>query len=268
MSINKWLATVLSCSVFALAACGGQNAAPASSASNASAPVAEEGKTFRVATNAEFAPFESLNEKQEVHGFDIDVLNAMAQAGGFKVQIQHKPWDSLLPALNNGDVDMVISAMTITDERKQNVDFSDPYYQLTQIILSQPNKDIKTVEDLKKMNKVGVVTGYTGDIAAQKILGATNQVITRFDTVTLMLKEMENGGLDAAIGDSAVVAEYVKNNSDKGFKMISVPDFQTEDYGIAVRKGETETLALLNNALKTIRENGEYAKIEAKYFAK
>lgn len=267
MSINKWFAALLSCSALALAACGGQKTDTAPAASNASAPVAEV-KTFRVATNAEFAPFESLNEKQEIYGFDVDVLNAMAKAGGFSVQFQHKPWDSLLPALNNGDVDMVISGMTITEERKQNVDFSDVYYQLTQIILTQPNKDIQTVEDLKKMNKVGVVTGYTGDIAAQKILGATNPIITRFDSAPLMLKEMENGGLDAAIGDSAVVAEYVKNNNNKGFKMVKVPDFEIENYGIAVRKGDTETLTLLNNALKAIHENGEYAKIEAKYFAK
>ena len=79
---------------------------------------------------------------------------------------------------------------------------------------------------------------------------------------------MENGGVDAAISDSAVIANYVKNNPDKGFKMVEIPDFTEENYGIAVRKGNTETLNMLNDALAKVRENGKYAEIEAKYFAK
>lgn len=270
---HKWLLTAVSFSALTLAACGGQGQ-QTSTQPNASAPAASsasaasgEGKVFRIAMNAEFAPFESLNEKQEINGFDVDLMNAMAKAGGFKVEFQHKPWDSLFPALNNGDVDIVMSGVTITEERKQTLDFTDSYYQIKQIVLVPPSKNIKSVEDLKKMNKVGVVTGYTGDLAAQKIFGNTSQQIARFDSVPLMLKEIENGGLDAAISDSAVIANYVKNNSSKGFTMVEVPDFTTEDYGIAVKKGNTETLNILNDALKKVRENGEYKQIENKYFA-
>lgn len=272
MFAQKWLATALSCSVLALSACGGNqgSSTPASSApanpSSASVPAA--GKVYRVAMNAEFAPFESRNEKQEIHGFDVDLMNAMAKAEGFQVEFQHKPWESLIPALTNGDADIIMSGMTITDDRKQTLDFSDSYYEIRQIVLVPQGKNIKSVEDLKKADKVGVVTGYTGDLAAQKIFGTTSQQIARFDSVPLMLKEVENGGLDAAISDSAVIANYVKNNINKGFTMVDVPDFTVEQYGIAVKKGDTQTLNMLNNALKKVRESGEYSKIEAEYFAK
>ena len=187
---------------------------------------------------------------------------------GFKVEYKHQPWDSLFAALGNGDVDILASAVTITDERKQAMDFSDPYYKITQVILVPQGKNIKSAEDLKNVNKVGVVTGNTGDLAAGKILGADSSKIARFENITLVTKELENGGLDAVISDSAVVANYVKNNEGKGFTMVSVPDFDEENYGFAVRKGDTQTQAMLNDALKKVRESGEYDRISAKYFAK
>lgn len=270
MLVNKWLATVVSCAVLALTACGGQSG----SSSNTSEPKADAGsqaatgKVLRVGMNAEFAPFESLDSNQKPHGFDVDLLNALAKEGQFQVEFRHIPWDSLFPALGNGDIDVVASGVTITEDRKKTMDFSDPYYQITQVVLVPANKNVQNIDDLKKLSKVGVVTGHTGDFAAQKIFGATSQNVARFDTLPLLMKEIESSGVDAAISDSAIVAHYVKNNSDKGFKMIQVPDFDIENYGLAVRKGNTETLNQLNAALKTIRENGEYAKIEAKYFAK
>ena len=89
----------------------------------------------------------------------------------------------------------------------------------------------------------------------------------RFKTVTLLMEEIGNGGVDAAVSDSAVVAHYAKNNSDKGYKLIKLDGFDVENYGFAMRPGDTETAAKLNDALKKIKENGEYAKIESKYFA-
>lgn len=282
MSIKNWFAASVSLAAMALAGCGGQSTqnsqnsspastppAPASVAASAASPAATaSGKVLRVGMNAEFAPFESLNTAGQIEGFDVDLLNAMAQAGGFKVEFNHKPWTSLFPALANGDIDVVASGVTITDERKQTMDFTGPYYQITQVVLVAPGKNVQSIDDLKKLTKVGVVTGNTGDLAAQKIFGATSQAVARFETVPLLIKEVESGGVDAAISDSAVVAHYIKNNENKGFSMIQVPDFTVENYGIAVRKGDAETLAMLNAALKAVRDSGEYAKIEAKYFAK
>lgn len=260
MNMKKWIAAAIACSALALGACGGQ--------SSGSAETPAGGKVYRVATNAEFAPFESMDAGNKIEGFDIDLLNAMAQAGNFKVEYKHQPWDSLFPALGNGDVDILLSAITITDERKQTMDFTDPYFEITQVILVQKGKNIRSVEDLKNAQKVGVVTGQTGDFAASKILGSSSPKIARFESLPLVIKELENGGLDAVISDSAVVGNYVKNNGDKGFSMVAVPDFEVEHYGMAVRKGDTATLDMLNAALAKVRENGEYEKVQNKYFAK
>lgn len=269
MKLNQWF--TVSCAAMALAACGGSQssgntAPPAASSANPTATTGE--KVLRIGTNAEFAPFESLNEKQEIQGFDIDLLNEMAKVGHFKVEFKHTPWDGIFASLDNKDVDAVASAVTITDDRKKTMDFSEPYYKITQVVLIPPSKTVKNVDDLKKLPKVGVVSGQTGDLAAQKIFGATSPNIARFDTVTLLTKEVENGGVDAGISDSAVIANYIKNNTNKGFSMVQIPDFQEEYYGFAVRKGDTETLNLLNDSLKQVRESGKYTELENKYFAK
>ena len=265
MNMKKWLALAVACSTLTLGACGGKTETAAGSAS---APAAASGKVYRVAMNAEFAPFESMNEKNEVQGFDVDLMNAMAEVGHFKVEYKHQPWESLFAALKNGDVDMLASAVTINDERKQTMAFTDPYFEITQVILVPQNKEIKSVEDLKKARKVGVVTGNTGDTAVSKILGSNSDKIARFENVTLVIKELENGGLDAVVSDSAVVGNYLKNNGSKGFTMVAVPDFEVEHYGIAVRKDDEATLKVLNDALKQVRASGEYDKIFNKYFAK
>lgn len=259
MNMKKWIAAALACSTLALSACGGQSGGTEQAAGGE--------KTYRVATNAEFAPFESKDSNNQIQGFDIDLMNAMAKAGNFKVEYKHQPWNSLFPGLANGDADILLSAITINDERKQTMDFTDPYFKITQVILVQKGKDIKSVEDLKNSSKVGVVTGQTGDLAVSRLLGQDNPKIARFDSLPLVIKELENGGLDAVVSDSAVVGNYIKNNGNKGFSMIAVPDFEEENYGMAVRKGDTATLNMLNDALKKVRESGEYEKVEKQYFA-
>ncbi|HFC8821954.1 TPA: transporter substrate-binding domain-containing protein [Neisseria cinerea] len=261
MNMKKWIAAAIACSALTLSACGGQS-------KDAASPAANTGKVYRVASNAEFAPFESLDSKGDVEGFDVDLMNAMAKEGNFKIEFKHQPWDSLFPALNNGDADVVMSGVTITDDRKQSMDFSDPYFEITQVVLIPKGKKISSSDDLKNMNKVGVVTGYTGDFSVSKLLGSDNPKIARFENVPLIIKELENGGLDSVVSDSAVIANYVKNNPTKGMDFVTLPDFTTEHYGIAVRKGDGETLKVMNDALKKVRESGEYDKIYAKYFAK
>ena len=261
MNMKKWIAAALACSALALSACGGQ-----SKDASSSAPKAD--KVYRVAANAEFAPFESLDSAGNVEGFDVDLMNAMAKAGGFKVEFKHQPWDSLFPALKNGDTDIVISGVTITDERKQSMDFTDPYFEITQVVLVPKGKKVASSDDLKNMAKVGVVTGQTGDFSVSKLLGNDNPKIARFESVPLVIKELENGGVDAVVSDSAVIANYVKNNPTKSMDFITLPDFTIENYGIAARKGDEATIKMLNDALKKVRDSGEYDKIHAKYFAK
>ncbi|WP_373752976.1 basic amino acid ABC transporter substrate-binding protein [Neisseria weixii] len=263
MNMKKWMAAAIACSALTLVACGGQS----KDTTGAAPAAADPNKVYRVAMNAEFAPFESRDANGKVEGFDVDLMDAMAKAGNFKIEYKHQPWESLFPALKNGDVDIVISGVTITDERKQSMDFTDSYFEITQVVLVPQGKAISNSEDLKNLNKVGVVTGQTGDFSVSKILGNDSPKIARFETVPLVVKELENGGLDAVVSDSAVIANYVKNNPTKGMDFVTLPDFTVENYGIATRKGDEATVQMLNDALKKVRESGEYDQIKAKYFA-
>lgn len=254
-----------------LAACGVQSnsAAPAASKPTeaaASTPAAA-GKVYKVGMNAQYPPFESMDSNGKIEGFDVDLLDAIAKEEGFQVSYHQQPWDGIFASLQAGDHDILISGITITPERQQEMLFSDPYYKITQVILVPQGKNVKSVEDLKTLDKVGVSLGTTGDYAAQKILGATSNKIIRLENLPLTLKEVESGGVDAVISDSAVVAHYVKQHGDKGFTMVEVKDFDVENYGIAVAKNNSELADRINSGLKKIQANGEYAKISAKYFA-
>ena len=258
-----------------LAACGGQSSTSSSNAPAASAPAsssaaapAAEGKEYKVAMNAQFPPFESMNSAGQIEGFDVDVMNAIAKEEGFKVTYHQQAWDGIFASLKAGDNDILISGITITDDRKKEMLFSEPYYKITQVVLVPQGKNIASVEDLKKMDKVGVTIGTTCDLAAQKILGATSEKIIRLENLPLMLKEVETGAVDAVISDSAVVADYVKKKGDKGFTMVEVPDFTVEYYGIAVRQDDKALMDKINSGLKKIQASGEYDKISDKYFAK
>lgn len=249
-----------------LAACGKQESPPpapvASAPASAPAPAV---KVYTVGTDAAYAPFESQNEKGEIVGFDIEVVQAIAAKGGFEVKFANTPWEGIFNALAQGDRDLLVSAITITDERRQTMDFSDPYFDAAQLIAVKESSKVTKFADLKKL-KVGVQTGTTGDEAVTKLLGKTNTNIKRFESTPLALKELEAGGVDAVVADNGVVTHYVANNPGGKFKTVSDKEFVPEQYGIAVKKGNAELLGKLNDGLKAIKSDGTYDKIYAKYF--
>ena len=251
-----------------LAACGKQEppaatagGAPASAAAPAPAPH----KVYVVGTDAAYAPFESQNDKGEIVGFDIDVVKAAAAAAAIDVKFVNTPWEGIFNALGQGDRDMVVSAVTITAERKQTMDFSTPYFDAVQLIAVKADSKIKKFDDLKKA-KVGVQTGTTGDEAVTKLLGKTSTSIKRFESTPLALKELEAGGVDAVVADNGVVIHYVANNAGAKFKTVADKSFVPEQYGIAIKKGNAELLAKVNQGLAAIKADGTYDKIFASYF--
>jgi len=247
-----------------LAACGKKEAPPAA-APVASAPAPAAAKVYVVGTDAAYAPFESQNEKGEIVGFDIEVVQAIAKKAGFEVKFVNTPWEGIFNTLQQGDRDMVVSAVTITEERKQTMDFSAPYFDAQQLIAVRENSKVAKFADLKKL-KVGVQTGTTGDEAATKLLGKTSTNIKRFESTPLALKELESGGVDAVVADNGVVIHYVANNPGGKFKTVSDKDFVPEQYGIAVKKGNAELLAKINTGLAGIKADGSYDAIYSKYF--
>ena len=247
-----------------LAACGKKEAAPAPApAAAASAPAPTQ--VYVVGTDAAYAPFESQNEKGEIVGFDIDVVKAVAAKAAIEVKFVNTPWEGIFNALGQGDRDMIVSAVTITDERKQTMDFSDPYFDAQQLIAVPANSKVARFADLKKL-KVGVQTGTTGDEAVTKLLGKASNNIKRFESTPLALKELESGGVDAVVADNGVVIHYVANNPGGKFKTVADKDFVPEQYGIALKKGNTELQAKLNQGLAAIKADGTYDRIYTQYF--
>lgn len=248
-----------------LAACGKQE--PPAPAAGASAPAAAApaAKVYVVGTDAAYVPFESQNDKGEIVGFDIEVVQAVAKKAGIEVKFINTPWEGIFNSLNQGDRDLLVSAITITAERKQTMDFSTPYFDAQQLIAVKKDSKIAKFNDLKKL-KVGVQNGTTGDEVVTKLQGKESPNIKRFEATPLALKELEAGGVDAVVADNGVVEHYVNNNSGAQFKTITDASFSPEQYGLAVKKGNTELLEKLNKGLADIKTDGTYDKIYAKYF--
>ena len=246
-----------------LAACSKQEpAAPAASAPAAPAPAA---RIYVVGTDAAYAPFESQNEKGEIVGFDIEVVQAAAQQAGMEVKFLNTPWEGIFNSLGQGDRDLLVSSITITDERKQTMDFSTPYFDAQQLIAVKKDSKIASFDDLKNL-KVGVQNGTTGDEVITKLQGKDSANVKRFESTPLALKELEGGGVDAVVADNGVVVHYVNNNANAQFKTISDASFKAEQYGIAVKKGNADLLEKINKGLAAIKTDGSYDRIYAKYF--
>ena len=251
--------------VLALAACGKQESAVTAAASAAPA-ASSAARVYTVGTDAAYAPFESQNENGEIVGFDIDIVKAAAAKAGIAVKFVNTPWEGIFNALKQGDRDLLVSSITITDERKQSMDFTEPYFDARQLIAVRTDSKVARFDDLKPL-KVGVQTGTTGDEAISKLQGKNSGDIKRFESTPLALKELETGGIDAVVADNGVVVNYVKNNAGKRFKTVDDAAFVPEHYGIAVKKGDAALLARLNQGLAAIRADGTYDRINASYFS-
>jgi polar amino acid transport system substrate-binding protein len=222
-------------------------------------------KVYLVATDASYAPFESVNSQNEIVGFDVDILKAVAEKANIQVQFINTPWEGIFSALAAGDRDMVMSCVTITDDRKKSMDFSEPYFKAQQLIAVRSDSQIRKFSDLKT-KKVGVQNSTSGDMVTQNLLGRDSTNIKRFETMTLALQEMLNGGVDAVVGDNGAINFFVKQNSHVKMKILSDPSFTQEFYGYAVKKGNTALVEKLNQGINTIKEDGTYQKIYDQYF--
>jgi polar amino acid transport system substrate-binding protein len=189
----------------------------------------------------------------------------VAKKAGIEVKFVNTPWEGIFNNLAQGDRDLLVSAITITDERKQTMDFSAPYFDAQQLIAVKTDSKIAKFDDLKKL-KVGVQTGTTGDEVVSKLIGKTSTSVKRFESTPLALKELESGGVDAVVADNGVVIHYMANNAGAKFKTVSDTAFTPEQYGLAVKKGNAELLEKINKGLADIKADGTYDKIYAQYF--
>lgn len=242
---------------FGLAGCGSQQPAKPAEQSKA--------KVLKIGSDTAFAPFEFQDENsKEYVGFDMDLIKAIAKQMGVEVQVQSMGFDGLIPALEAGNIDATISAMTITSERAQKVNFSKPYYKSgLSMVVKADNNTLKSFKDLEG-KRIAVQIGTTGADEAKKIKNAT---IREFNTAPEAFIELKNGGVDAVVNDLPVNEYYIAQAGGKDAKIVGEP-LTSEDYGIATAKKNTELADKINKALDEVKKNGEYEKIYMKWFGK
>nr|WP_315426035.1 basic amino acid ABC transporter substrate-binding protein [uncultured Albidiferax sp.] len=222
-----------------------------------------QNKELVVGSSATYRPFAYESPSKEIVGYDVDIIKAVAQKAGLQIKIVNTPWTGIFAALNNGDVDLVISGVTINDKRKQSYDFTAPYFEARQLIAVPQASTVKTLKDLAG-KKIGVVTGSTGDDISSREFGKTNPDIRRFESTPVVIAELANSGLDAAIGDNGVIAFRVQEH--KQLKTVNDPSFPKEFFGIVVKQGNKALLDKLNTGLAAVKADGSYATIYKKWF--
>ncbi|MBP2168052.1 polar amino acid transport system substrate-binding protein [Erwinia toletana] len=226
---------------------------------------AAHAETYVVGSGGTYRPFEFENSQKQLEGFDIDVIKAVAKAAKFDIKLVNTPWEGIFATLNSGDRDIIISGITITDKRKLMVDFSAPYFPAEQSIVVPKDSEVDSLAALKSEN-VGVVNSSTGDIVVSDVLGKNSTAIKRFDNTPLMLQELYEDGIGAAVGDVGVVKYYIKTHPEKQFKLVPDAKFERQYFGIAVAKGNDALRSKINAGLKQIIADGTYAKIYSTWF--
>ena len=202
-------------------------------------------------------------------GFSHDILKAAGEKEGIKLNFVNTPFEGIFANVEKGDSDIALASITITDERKQRVDFSDPYFEATQMIVTaEKGSDVKSFKELKSRS-VSVQNGTTADLILQDLQGKNSGTIKRFETMPLAFKELISGGVDATVGDNGVVQNFVANNPNVKLNTLVDPEFPKEQYGFAFRKNRGDDLReKINKGLASIKADGTYAQIEAKWFNK
>ncbi|HWH84969.1 MAG TPA: ABC transporter substrate-binding protein, partial [Burkholderiaceae bacterium] len=230
---------------------------------------AAEPAPLRVAVEGAYPPFSSVGPDGQIKGFDIDIAQAVCAEMKVTCTLVQQDFDAMIPALQAHKSDLIVASMSITPERQKAVDFSDKYYQTPARLIAKSGTAIDGSAASFKGKKIGVQRSTIHDrYATAKFAGATIARYTKQDEVFL---DLAAGRIDATLVDSvAGDTGFLKTPAGKGYAFTGPvyddPAFFGVGAGIALRKGETELRGKLNAALKAIRANGTYQKLQAKYF--
>ncbi|MDN3701664.1 arginine ABC transporter substrate-binding protein [Vibrio artabrorum] len=221
---------------------------------------------IKFAMEATYAPFEFMDENNQIQGFDVDLASALCEEMKVTCTFHNQAFDSLIPALKFKRYDAAISGIDITNARLQQVSFSNAYYDNAAAFISIEGK----VADQASLNgkRVGVQNGSTHQsYIIEQMKGVTAVPYSSYQDAFI---DMKNGRIDAVFGDTAVVAEWFKKQDNLTYvgKQITNPEYFGNGFGIAVNKSNPELVKQLNTALATVKANGEYDKIFNKYFGK
>lgn len=251
--MKKTLVVLALAMTVALAGCGSKGASDKSDA------IADG--VLTVGTNAEFPPFEYVGDDGEPDGFDMALIKAIGEKMGVKVEAENMEFDSLVASIGS-KIDVAIAGMTVTDERKNMVDFSDPYYEAVQYVIVPADSAIASASDLEGKT-LGVQLGTTGDIIAG---GITDATVSQYNKGVDAVNDLINGRVDAVIIDKNPAEVFAEKFGDD-VKVIDGADFdfEAEEYAIAMPKGDEALVNAVNQALKDIKEDGTFDELVATY---
>lgn len=213
-------------------------------------------------TNAAFPPFESKDGDGNVVGVDAEIAKAIADELGVKLVVEDMEFDSLPAALKSGKIDIIGAGYTENDERLQEMDFSSKYFTAKQIVVVKKGNKAITDKDSLAGKKIGVQTGTTGDTqCASKIEGAE---VSRYDSMQMACEDVKNGKLDCVIGDNLTIG-FILNKMDGELEIVEGVSYEDEEYGFAVKKGDTELNEVVNKVIDKLKGEGQIDQWVNKY---
>jgi arginine/ornithine transport system substrate-binding protein len=229
-------------------------------------------KPLRLGIEAAYPPFAFKTADGQIAGFDYEIGNALCAEMQVQCQWVEQEFDGLIPSLKVKKVDAILSSMTITDERRKSVDFTGKYYYSPARLVMKAGTEVDADFANLKDKRIGVQRSTTTDRFASAVMAAQGVEVVRYTSQNEIYLDMISGRLDGTLADAIPVEEgFLKTDNGKGFAFVGPsftdPKYFGEGAGIAVRKGDSELLGKLNAAIQAIRENGEYQKIQDKYFS-
>ncbi|UAL50950.1 transporter substrate-binding domain-containing protein [Bacillus sp. CMF21] len=226
----------------------------------------EEKKVLKMATSADYPPFEYIDTAKgsDIIGFDVDLAKAIGKELGYEIKVEDMDFTGLIPALQAKKADMVLAGMTPTEERKKSVDFSDVYYTAKHMIISKKGSGIKSVEDLEGKT-VGVQLSSIQEGKAEELAKEVNIKVENRNRIPELIQEMKSGRFDAAIIEDTVAKGYFEK--DKELEGITIEDGETEEAGSAIAfPKDSKYTEEFNKVLQEMKENGELEKLVVKWF--
>ncbi|AWC25536.1 ABC transporter arginine-binding protein 1 precursor [Aminobacter sp. MSH1] len=221
---------------------------------------------LKIGTEGAYPPFNTVTADGKLAGFDVDIANALCAQMKVECEIVAQDWDGIIPALQGRKFDAIVASMTITDERKQQVDFTNKYYTTPLALIAPKDSALTSAEpDTLKGKTVGAQASTTQSIYAEDHYAKAGAEVKLYPTQDEAVADLTNGRLDAVVADKFVLVDWIKTTGQDCCKMIGDLDGTDSLTGIAVRKGDP-LREKLNAAIDAIAKDGTYAKINAKYF--
>ena len=216
-----------------------------------------------IASDATWPPMEYLDESKNIIGFAPDMLKEISKVTGVEIEVRNTAWDGIFAGLAAGSYDAISSSVTITEERKATMDFSEPYVNAGQVLVVQKETTgVEKIADLKG-KKLGAQIGTTGAIEISKVPEVT---LASYDEVGLAFEDLAIGRIQGVVADSPIAANFaLQNPKFKDKLMIVGKPFTDEWLGIAVRKGDAETLKIINDGLAKVKASGKLDELAKKW---